>query len=66
MDWDKEFEKRPGMKAKFEGLDSHYKTGETASKESIYYELLSIGQSLANSRDISKLIKRIKQGVHGH
>jgi len=66
LDWEREFKKQPSMKAKFEGLDDHYKTGETANKESIYYELLSIGQSLANSRDISKLIKHIKQVINGH
>jgi len=60
LDWDRGFTKSERLKAKFEGLDVHYKTGETANKESIYYELLSIGQNLANSRDISKLIKHIK------
>ena len=53
------------MKVKFEGLDAHYKTGETANKESIYYELLSIGQCLANSQDIPKLVKHIKQVTKG-
>ncbi|MFC1928380.1 hypothetical protein ACFLXK_02095 [Chloroflexota bacterium] len=66
LEWDREFGKQPSMKVIFESLDTHYKTGVTANKESIYYELLSIGQSLANSRDISRLIKHIKQIINGH
>jgi len=63
LDWQREFKKQSKKAAKFEALDSVLKTMETANKEPIYYELLSIGQALASSRDILKLIKKIKQIV---
>lgn len=61
IDWQREFKHQSGRAAKFEALDSVFQTMKTADKESTYFELLSIGQSLANSRDIHKLIKKIKQ-----
>lgn len=61
IDWQREFKHQSGRAAKFEALDSVFQTMKTAGKESIYFELLSIVQSLANSRDIHKLIKKIRQ-----
>jgi len=65
IDRERDFKKQPKRVAKFKALDSILKTTETANKEAIYYELLSIGQSLTNSRDTHKLMKKIKQTVGG-
>ena len=59
MEWEREFKEQPKRAAKFGALDSVFKKMETADKESIYYELLSVGQALAASRDIHKLIKKM-------
>ncbi len=59
-DTKRKFEQQRSLKSKFEALDTHFKTTVTAGKDSFYHELLSIGQNLANSKDIPKLVKRIK------
>jgi len=65
IDWQREFKEQSKRAAKFEALDSIFKTMTTANKESIYYQLLSIGQALASSPDTHKLTKKIKQTVGG-
>jgi hypothetical protein len=64
LEWNRGFEKQPSMKKNFERLDNHFKTGISANKESIYYELLSIGQNLANSSDTQKLVKKLKTFIN--
>lgn len=61
LDRDREFRQQPSMKNKFEALDAHFRTGDTGGKECLYYEILSLTQTLAKSRDILKLLKRVKQ-----
>lgn len=61
MDWGREFKQQQQRRAKFEALDSVFMTMETAKKNSVYFELLAIGQAMAKSRDIGKLIKKIRQ-----
>lgn len=48
------------LEEKYVLLDNVRNSTEVADKNAIYYELLSIGQHLVNSRDIQKLQKKLK------
>ncbi|MFC1655285.1 hypothetical protein ACFL3C_00260 [Patescibacteria group bacterium] len=48
------------LEGKYALLDDYKNSNKLAGKNSIYFELLEIGQKLVNNRDIQKLKKKIK------
>lgn len=48
------------LEKKFILLDTAFKHITVADKNSVYYELLSIGQRIVNSKDIQKIRRKIK------